>query len=84
VQVMGRQERYWERPRGHDGEVSGSAMLAISVAFLLVQLLTIVALGLSALTMLIGFVIGSVVIVTLVKLVVANQRPVREPPRDLL
>jgi Tfp pilus assembly protein PilW len=34
--------------------------------------------------MLIGFVIGSVVIMALVKLVVANQRPVREPPRDLL
>ena len=81
---MGRQERYWERPPRHDGELSGSAALAIGVAFLLVQVLVIVALGLSAVSMAIGFVVGSTVIVVLAKLIVANQGPVREPPRDLL
>jgi hypothetical protein len=81
---MGRQERYWERPRGQDGELSGSAALAIGVAFLLVQVLTIVALGFSAGTLIIGFVIGAAVIVVLAKLIVANQRPTPEPPRDLL
>jgi hypothetical protein len=81
---MGRQERYWERPRGRDGELSGSAALALGVAFLLVQLMTIVALGHSAATMAIGFVIGATLIVGHAKQIGPNHRPDREPPRDVL
>ena len=82
---MARGERSWEQRYVPDGEVGGSASLAIGFAYILVEMLSMIVIGFTMTGLLVGLVIGIVVIVGLSKLVVRSQRGVRRsPPPDLL
>lgn len=82
---MGRAERSWEQRYVRDGEVSRSAGLAIGLAFILVQLMTMTVVGFSVTGLIVGLVVGIVVILGLSRLAVRSQRSVRRsPPPDLL
>ena len=82
---MPREERSWEQGYVPDGEVSGSATVAIGFAFLLIEAVAMVVVGFNVRGLIVGAIIGVVVIVALSKLVVRSQRRARRsPPPDLL
>ena len=82
---MAKGERPWERARTNDGEISRSAGTAIGFAFLLVVMMTVIVMGFSLLSLIIGTVLGSLLIVGLSWVTGrSNRRRPGPPPPQLL
>jgi hypothetical protein len=84
---MGREDRYWERPALHpedDDDVGTGAGIAVGLAFILIVFGSGVVTNFWAPGIAIGVVVGLVAVYALNKAMVANRRPARREPRDLL
>jgi Flp pilus assembly protein TadB len=73
-------DRPWERVRPRDGEVSDSAGAAIGFAFLGTVMMTVIVMGFSLLTLVVGTVLGALVIIGLSWITGRSNRQKPGPP----